>query len=229
MYKVRYRATTSSPPYSRSNISQLQYATHFLAIASMTCSKMSIILMFRRIDPAQASPIARILMPGCGLYTVVCLFLAAFQCQMPTPWILQPSTCWSKGQVHYVTSGLNIATDAVLAFWMIPIIWSLQMARGTRAVVISLVASRVIVCILDGTKVVFITKALNSGDYTCQSSLTHFALHSLTRIHRVLTWLGRHRPDSRAPLTKPCYTPTSTNLSPQPPKRHHRSTHTHHC
>jgi hypothetical protein len=130
---------------------------------------MSIVLMFRRIVPVTFAPFTlKILGPVTALYMIICLFLVGFQCQLPSPWILDPKTCTTHGNIYYATTTLNILTDLLLAGWMLPSIWALQMDYSTKALVMSLFASRAVVCAVDAGRFVFIRRALDSVDITCE-------------------------------------------------------------
>ncbi|KAF2750889.1 hypothetical protein M011DRAFT_464696 [Sporormia fimetaria CBS 119925] len=175
---------------------RMHYATHFLSILSMTCSKTSIIVLFMRLMPNQQPLITKTLLPFTLVGGAVSMFLVGFQCQMPEPWVLEPLNCSTRGNVHYATVALNILTDVILAVWVTRPIWSLQMPKGTAVVVISLLAARVIVCIADAAKIAIIRRALKSQDTTwvflpwavMDQVVVHLSLNhaSLPRVHTFL-------------------------------------------
>ncbi|KAF2257797.1 hypothetical protein CC78DRAFT_549644 [Lojkania enalia] len=147
---------------------KLHWATQFLAVIALACAKMSIVLMFRRIVPVPFAPLTlKILVPVTTMYAVICMLLIGFQCQLPSPWILDPKSCSTHGHIYYATIALNILTDLLLAGWMLPAIWALQMERSTKVLVMSLFASRVVVCIVDVGRLILLKRALDSDDQTC--------------------------------------------------------------
>jgi hypothetical protein len=70
------------------------------------------------------------------------IFLIAFQCQLPQPWVFVPSECTTHGNVWYPVVIFNMATDAMLAMGILPTVWKLNTSRDTRMAVILLFASR---------------------------------------------------------------------------------------
>ena len=57
-------------------------------------------------------------------------------------------------------------TDAVLALWIFPVIWSLQMKAHAKSVVYWLFGSRFLICVVDVGRMIVIQKALQSEDQT---------------------------------------------------------------
>jgi hypothetical protein len=114
----------------------------------------------------------KILMPTIFVYTISAFFLIAFQCQLPRPWVLIPASCSTHGTVYYATTALNMLTDAVLALWILPAIWALQMDRGSKAVVIALFASRILVCAADSGRMYVIHRSLQHQDTTCKQTFS---------------------------------------------------------
>lgn len=169
---------------SSSNERQVHYTTHFLAVISMTCSKASLVLLFRRIMLPSRLPLTmKLLLPMVVGSGVVSLFLVGFQCETPQPWRLEP-TC-SNGQLHYVATALNIFTDVLAALWIVYPIWKLQTNRGTRLVVVSLLLSRLVVCGADISRFNWIRRALYTGnreDTTCEY-LRNMSTYSETHSH----------------------------------------------
>lgn len=156
-------------PVQIEKFSKLQYATHFLSVLSMASSKASLVLMYRRLIrtvPTHGKLTLQLLLPVVLAYAVISLFLVAFQCPGPNSWAWTASTCSGRGTVHYAVSALNIVTDALLAIWIVPTIVGLQMAKSSKTAVIALLASRVIVCMFDGLKIMYIRRSVHSGDRT---------------------------------------------------------------
>ncbi|KAF2185563.1 hypothetical protein K469DRAFT_632088, partial [Zopfia rhizophila CBS 207.26] len=146
---------------------KLYWTTQFLGIVALTSAKLSIVLMFRRIVPSQQAPFTlKILIPIMSSYAILALFLIGFQCQLPSPWSFDPKTCSTHGRVYYPTTIFNILTDILLAGWILPSIWALQMRQGTKFLVMALFASRVVVCIVDIGRMFVIHSALQSEDQT---------------------------------------------------------------
>ncbi|KAF2742082.1 hypothetical protein M011DRAFT_490828 [Sporormia fimetaria CBS 119925] len=142
------------------------YCTLLMNVLSMYCSKASIIFMFHRIISSAGRGTKKVLLPivmSCGF---VSLALIAFQCQLPKPWVLIPLSCSTSARVHYATTASNIATDVLVAVWITPDIWRLNMPRSRRLVVVSLFLSRLIVCAAEFAKLQHLIRALGSTDST---------------------------------------------------------------
>lgn len=139
--------------------------------------------MFRRILPAALAPLTlKILLPVTAAYAIICMLLIGFQCQPPTPWILDPKTCSSHGTIYYATTALNIATDLLLAVWILPAIWALQMKQDLKLLVMTLFGSRAAVCAVDVGRFVLVRRALRSADQTCrQHALPHSPTQPLAK------------------------------------------------
>lgn len=129
--------------------------------------------MFKRIDPVSLGPrTVRWLIPMVAAYVTLTFFLIGFQCQLPRPWILSPKQCSTHGNIYYPVTILNMVTDALLAFWILPILWELQMKKHTKNIVMWLFLSRFAVCIADIGRMIVIRKALQTEDQTRKPLLT---------------------------------------------------------
>lgn len=172
--------------------------------------------MYRRLAP-QRNLIVKILLPIVVTCAIATTFLVAFQCDPPRTWALDPSSCSTGGRAHYGAIGLNIFTDVILAFWIVPTIVALQAARSKKAVVIALVVSRLCVCVVDAGKIIYVRKALNSDDVTCKPLLTT-TLSILSDIFcRELLGLGSDQPVPGTSFPQPCNIASSPILSHEPP------------
>ncbi|KAF2747795.1 hypothetical protein M011DRAFT_458211 [Sporormia fimetaria CBS 119925] len=145
---------------------KFHYASQILALLSMYCSKASVIFLFHRIIPAPGPRGLKVLAPFIATCGVVSICLVAFQCQLPKPWILEPFSCSTRGRVHYVNTGLNIVTDTLLAVWLVPTIRGLQTTKSRKLIVSVLLLARFLVCMCDGGKIFFVSRALQSEDST---------------------------------------------------------------
>ncbi|KAF2747897.1 hypothetical protein M011DRAFT_43160 [Sporormia fimetaria CBS 119925] len=175
------------------------YTTQFLAVLSMYCAKGSIVLMFHQIIPHEPRGL-RYLLPVICACAAASLCLVAFQCQLPTPWMLKPASCSTSGRVHYATAALNMATDAMVAVWVVPAIWKLQMKKSDRQIVSLLLLARFLVVVLDLLRVRYMIRAFRSTDNTwhflswvmMDQVVVHFSLNhaTLPRINYFLRNLG---------------------------------------
>ena len=125
------------------DLPKLAYTSQLLGIAAMAWAKMSVVLLFKRLAFPQRTR-------HYGLFGMVIvwaifsLFVLAFQCPLPEPWVFNPPNCFSHGNLLYPIIVLNILTDGVLAIFILPVIWKLNMAKGTRVTVMVLFGSRIV-------------------------------------------------------------------------------------
>jgi hypothetical protein len=68
-------------------------------------------------------------------------------------------------------------TDAILAFWIFPVIWRLQMKERHKSVILWLFGSRLLVCVVDIGRMLVIHRALQVED---QTSKTPCPLQNIT-------------------------------------------------
>jgi hypothetical protein len=133
----------SSMPPIFTDTAQITFAASFLGLFAMLCAKLSIVLLYQRIAPQQASK-GILFLYGCiGVWATYAIFARAFQCGGGV--VFAPEQCVS-GKLVYPSIILNIITDGMLSFWMAPRIWSLQSSNRGRIVPIILFGLRVFVC-----------------------------------------------------------------------------------
>jgi hypothetical protein len=83
-------------------------------------------------------------------------------------------------------------TDAVLAIWIFPIIWGLQMKVHTKSVVFWLFGSRLLICVVDIGRMVVIHKALQLEDQTRKTPRPH---QNITKVFHIVLIFGSHITD----------------------------------
>jgi hypothetical protein len=168
-------------------------------VLALTFAKLSLILLFTRIAPNRTGPQnSTWLMPMVAVYTLLCLSLIAFQCQLPQPWILSHNKCSTHGNVYYAIITSNMLTDALLAVWIFPVIWGLNMKVHAKSIVLWLFGSRLVVCAADIGRLVVIHKALQSEDQTRtfeKKKQLAFPYHAKLLCVRTPTSLGHHGSD----------------------------------
>ena len=109
----------------------------------MAMAKVSILLLFRRIMSQSRLVMAYYtLVSAISIYFIFSIFATAFQCGLPQPWWLTPRTCPTHGRLRYAIIGMNMVTDGLLAIWIIPSLWKLQMGKNQRLIVVALFGAR---------------------------------------------------------------------------------------
>ena len=125
------------------SLQQLIYTAQLLSIASMAFSKISVVMLLKRITQILSNSYKI----GLGMVVIwgIFSFLAmAFQCQLPKPWTFVPSQCNTHGHLQYPVIILNMLTDGVLGLGMLPTIWKLKLGRSIRVTVIILFGIRLL-------------------------------------------------------------------------------------
>ncbi len=95
----------------------------------MTFAKLSATFLIDRITPLSRRS-KMILFPTIAAWTVFALFARAFECGVPH-WNPHSMKC-GHGGVLITVIVTNIITDLMLAFWIIPTVWELNIARELR-------------------------------------------------------------------------------------------------
>jgi hypothetical protein len=129
----------------------------------MLGAKISIVLLYQRIAPQQASS-GILFLYGCiAVWAVFAVFVQAFQCGGSVRF--EPDRCLS-GNLKYPSIILNIITDALLSFWMAPRIWTLQSSTKARVVPIILFGLRIFVCFVSVAQLVVYVANIGQVDQT---------------------------------------------------------------
>jgi hypothetical protein len=76
---------------------QAEYAATILFIASIACSKLSLLIFIRNLTPASLDRrVALVLGAFIGLWAVISIFTASFQCHLPQTWNYLHGTCFNR-------------------------------------------------------------------------------------------------------------------------------------
>jgi hypothetical protein len=148
---------------------KLMYAAQFLEIAACLFAKASVILLSERVIPQsfRANFGISLVVVIWGIFSI---FAVAFQCPLPSPWNLTPSECPTQGKLLYPIIIFNALTDTVLAVWVVPKVWRLNMSRKFRVVVCALFATRLTVWFTAAGELSLLGSFLASSDQTCTLS-----------------------------------------------------------
>jgi hypothetical protein len=129
----------------------------------MLGAKISIVLLYQRIAPQQAS-MGILFLYGCiAVWALFAISVQAFQCGGSVEF--QPDQCLS-GNLQYPSIILNIVTDALLSFWMAPRIWSLQSSTKARVVPMILFGLRIFVCFVSIAQLIVYVFNIGKEDQT---------------------------------------------------------------
>ncbi|KAG9229524.1 hypothetical protein BJ875DRAFT_192971 [Amylocarpus encephaloides] len=144
---------------------KLVYAAQLLGILSMSFSKVSVVMLLKRIAQSASSRFnfCLVIVIIWGTFST---FAIAFQCQLPKPWVFIPSQCSTQGYLQYVVIALNITTDVILGTAILPTIWRLNVSRNTRVTVMILFGLRLIVSLLAIGELVAVARIIKNTDQT---------------------------------------------------------------
>lgn len=144
------------------------YVAELLGIAAQASAKVSVVLLSDRVAPRESR--SYFFMLGLvAMWTVFAFFATAFQCPLPEPWVFNPSACPTHGNLYYPIIIFNIVTDALLAAWILPTLWSLLLETNKRLTVVVLFGSRIIVCGCSAAQLQSVSTHIRSEDVTYSS------------------------------------------------------------
>jgi uncharacterized protein with PQ loop repeat len=142
---------------------QISFAASLLGLFAMLGAKISIVLLYQRIAPQQASKGMLFLYGSIGVWAVFAILAQSFQCGGHVSFT--PEQCLS-GSLQYPSIILNIITDALLSFWMAPRFWTLQGSNKSRLIPIALFGLRVFVCFMSIAQLIVYAFNMGKDDQT---------------------------------------------------------------
>jgi hypothetical protein len=161
-----YKVGSISPlrsTHSLTDTIQISFAASLLGLFAMLGAKISIVLLYQRLAPQQASK-GMLFLYGCiGVWAVFAILAQSFQCGGHV--IFTPEQCLS-GSLQYPSIVLNIISDGLLAFWMAPRFWGLQGAAESRIIPIILFGLRIFVCFVALAQLIVYAFNMGSDDTT---------------------------------------------------------------
>ncbi|PVI02260.1 hypothetical protein DM02DRAFT_670697 [Periconia macrospinosa] len=142
---------------------KFSWAAQLLQMAAMSFAKCSSAFLTSRIA-SQSRCEQLILFGTVALWTLSSLLLFGLQCGLPRPWSNVPAC--SRGGPVFTVIALNMLSDALLAWWIVPIIRPLKIDRERRRSVIILFASRGIIPFVSAGQLWVVAKIVRGGDPT---------------------------------------------------------------
>jgi hypothetical protein len=92
----------------------------------MAFAKLSSALLIERVFP-QSLRAKMVLFGSIAIFAIFSTFAVAFQCGIPQ-WTMHALQC-GKGRLSVAATVTNIATDLLLAFWMVPAFWEMSLDK----------------------------------------------------------------------------------------------------
>lgn len=128
------------------NIQKFQYAASLLAVATITCTKVSMSLLIKRVNNYGRVRLANRIILGITLASFVSVtFATAFQCPLPRPWsAVSRSVCPDVVSIYLYGGIMSIITDIQLCALAAAMVWDMKMDLKNRYIVIVLFSSRVL-------------------------------------------------------------------------------------
>lgn len=114
---------------------QNSIAAQIIIIPALTSTKISILLLYRRIFPSRKFHIVLYCVGGFNLlFCIATIFAALFRCiPIKANWEPEiPSHCTNVGLIIMLSAIVNVSTDIVILCLPMPILWKLHASRTRK-------------------------------------------------------------------------------------------------
>ncbi|KAJ5200041.1 hypothetical protein N7491_009158 [Penicillium cf. griseofulvum] len=161
----QHRDTLSD--FALEKIMKAEYAATILFIASICFSKLSLLVFIRNLTPASLDRrFALVLGISIGLWTIVSIFTAAFQCGVPQTWNYLSGSCFDRTAWWNYLGITNIFTEAGIMGQALLVIVRIQTDFSRKASLSSVFLIRVIVIIAIICQLAYASQISSSSDST---------------------------------------------------------------
>ncbi|KAJ5177922.1 uncharacterized protein N7500_000621 [Penicillium coprophilum] len=144
-----------------------EYAAIILFIISICFSKLSLLVFIRNLTPASLDRrFALVLGILIGLWSVVGVFTAAFQCSAPQTWNYLHGSCFDRAAWWNYLGITNILTEAGIMGQALLVIVRIQTDFSRKASLSSVFLIRVIVIIAIVCQLAYASQSFSSADIT---------------------------------------------------------------
>ncbi|KAJ5492314.1 hypothetical protein PEX2_087510 [Penicillium expansum] len=148
------------------SIMKAEYSATILFIPSICFSKLSLLVFIRNLTPASLDRrFALVLGIIIGIWTIVGIFTAAFQCNIPQTWNFLSGTCFNRVAWWNYLGITNILSEAGIIGQALLVIVRIQTDFSRKAGLSSVFLVRIIVIIAIIFQLVYATET-SEGDYT---------------------------------------------------------------
>lgn len=111
------------------DIFKLNYASTIFYVFALYASKMSVVLLFKRISSGIVhKKIAWVALGVTGVTGFISIFLIALRCDLGEPWLLFGRKCESLLSQWKAIGALDIVTEVGLFGMAVHLVWGLQTA-----------------------------------------------------------------------------------------------------
>jgi hypothetical protein len=125
-------------------MSKAFYTSNILLIPALASAKASITLLIISIKPSRPVLLCCYgVLAATAAWMVASIFAFAFQCSLPTPWVLGPDTCVDQYALQLGVGVVNILTDIAIVALPFFMMKNVQVASSKRWMVSALFAIRI--------------------------------------------------------------------------------------
>lgn len=145
------------------------YASIIMYFASLTCTKLSILLLYLRIFPIRYMRIGIfILVTICAGYGIEGILTAIFTC-VPIKafwlvWLKINAKCVDENMLYYANAGLGIATDLLVAALPVHAIWTLHVPQKQKIALTCLMCLGIVVGVIGAIRLSALIYLANHRD-----------------------------------------------------------------
>lgn len=165
------------------------YSAELLQIVAMALAKTSSILLIERVAP-QTRNARRLLFGVVGFWFVYSMLATALQCGLPAPWRVGAERC-GHGALLISVVALNMASDLLVAGWILPVLCPLKMGLSGRIIVGVLFGARVVVVVVAGGQAWAVRRAFSSNDPTWDRLAYTLFSHAVTSLSLIVATIPR--------------------------------------
>ncbi|QVM10968.1 hypothetical protein D8B26_005619 [Coccidioides posadasii str. Silveira] len=124
------------------------YASQILAHVSLTCTKLSMVVLIISIKPFHKFLLACYGVLGfIYLWGIIGVFTLSFQCDRPRPWDFTPGRCLNQQALHVSLGVGSIIIDVATVILPCFIVWRVQLSFKKRMTVAALFGTRIFVAV----------------------------------------------------------------------------------
>ncbi|KAF2265887.1 hypothetical protein CC78DRAFT_615447 [Lojkania enalia] len=150
-------------PGAASTFMKTVWASQLLQLTAMGFAKTSTAFLLDRVAPQSRRKTA-FLFGMVAFWAIYSIFAFGLQCGFPKPWHNVP-TCAYGGPVFSVIV-LDMVSDAILAWWIFPIIRKMELKNGERRVFAIVFGSRALIPIISIAQIWAVANAVRGNDPT---------------------------------------------------------------
>ncbi|KAJ6127680.1 hypothetical protein N7471_008897 [Penicillium samsonianum] len=155
------------PDFMIESMMKAEYAATILYIASIACSKLSLLIFIRNLTPASLDRrVALTLGAFIGIWAIASIFTASFQCHLPQTWNYLNGTCFDRTAWWNYLGVTNMLSESGIIAQALLVIVRIQTDLSRKAGLSSVFLIRVVVIIAIICQLAYASHTSSSSDYT---------------------------------------------------------------